>query len=254
VTSHVPPAMDGSNNTTGIDFAPTSDAGATDALADAAGSIHAEIMRRIHGTDVYAGFVPTFAEDRQGWNSQHTSFEEIISGLRPGVVIDVGAWKGGSTIYLADLLKRHSIAGAVIAVDTFLGSVEHWDRKSGFSGLAQFQFGRPLLYEQFLSNVVLCGAQDRIVPLAQTSTAAAELLRRLGVRAGLIHIDASHDYQDVLRDARSYWEILTLGGFLVGDDYTDDWPGVITAANQFASEQSTRVFSSKPKWIIRKEH
>ena len=111
----------------------------------------------------------------------------------------------------------------------------------------------PLLYEQFLSNVIRCGAQDRIVPLAQTSMVAGELLRRLGVRAGLIHIDASHDYQDVLQDARTYWEILTPGGFLVGDDYNQDWPDVIKAANQFAEEKSVRVLSSKPKWIIRKE-
>jgi SAM-dependent methyltransferase len=222
-------------------------------VADAAGSIHAEIMRRIHGANVYDGFVPTFAEDRQGWNSEHSSFEEIISGLRPSVVIDVGVWKGASTIYLADLMKRHGIQGAVIGVDTFLGSVEHWDRNSGFSGLIPFRFGLPMLYEQFLSNVLRCRAQDRIVPLAQTSMVAGELLRRLGIRAGMIHIDASHDYQDVLQDARTYWEILTPGGFLVGDDYNDDWPDVIKAANEFALEKSVRVLSSKPKWIIRKE-
>jgi predicted O-methyltransferase YrrM len=222
-------------------------------VADAAGSIHADIMRRIHGTDIYNGFVPTFAEDRQGWNSQHSSFEEIIRGLKPRVVIDVGVWKGASTIYLADLMRQNGIAGVVIGVDTFLGSVEHWDRTSGFSGLMPFRFGMPLLYEQFLSNVVRCGAQDRIVPLAQTSVIAGELLRRLGIRAGMIHIDASHDYQDVLQDARTYWEILTPGGFLVGDDYNQDWPDVIRAANQFAEEKSVRVLSSKPKWIIRKE-
>ena len=107
-------------------------------------------MRRIHGTNIYNGFVPTFPEDRQGWNSEHTSFEEIIRGLRPLVVIDVGAWKGASTIYLADLMKRNGVAGTVIAVDTFLGSVEHWDRSSGFAGLIPHRFGMPLLYEQFL--------------------------------------------------------------------------------------------------------
>jgi SAM-dependent methyltransferase len=221
-------------------------------VADAAGSIHADIMRRIHGTNIYSGFVPTFAEDRQGWNSEHSSFEEIIRGLRPSVVIDVGVWKGASTIYLADLMKRNGVHGAVIGVDTFLGSVEHWDRKSAFSGLIPFRFGMPLLYDQFLSNVIRCGAQDRIVPLAQTATVAGELLRRLGIRAGLIHIDASHDYDDVLQDARTYWEILTPGGFLVGDDYNLDWPDVIKAANQFAKEKSLEVLSSKPKWIIRK--
>jgi hypothetical protein len=209
-------------------------------------------MRRIHGVNVYAGFTPTLAEDRQGWNSQHSAFEEIIRTIRPDIVIDVGVWKGASTILLADLLRQHGVSGAVIAVDTFLGNVEHWDRTSGFSGLMPFRFGRPLLYDQFLSNVVRAGAHDRIVPLPQTTTIAAMLLAKIGVQAGLIHVDASHDYQDVLNDARLYWDILAPGGFLIGDDYNEDWPDVMEAADAFAAEKNVPLMNSPPKWIVRK--
>jgi len=83
---------------------------------------------------MYAGFEPILAEDRQGWNNQHPAFEEIIRTIRPDIVIDVGAWKGALTILFADLLKRHGIGGGVVAVDTFIGSIEHWDRTSGFAG------------------------------------------------------------------------------------------------------------------------
>jgi predicted O-methyltransferase YrrM len=221
-------------------------------VVEQTGSVHHEVMQRIHGSDVYAGFVPMFPEDRQGWNSQHPVFDQIIRAIRPGIVVDVGVWKGASTIYLAELMKSTGIAGTVIAVDTFLGSVEHWDRNSGFAGLIPRRFGMPLLYEQFLSNVVRCGAQDRVVPLPQTSTTASLLLRRVGVQAGLIHIDASHEYEDVLRDARAYWDILAPGGFLVGDDYDQYWPGVVQAANQFATEKGLQLMTSTPKWIVRK--
>jgi SAM-dependent methyltransferase len=221
-------------------------------VVEQTGSVHREVMQRIHGSDVYAGFVPMFPEDRQGWNSQHPVFDQIIRAIRPGIVVDVGVWKGASTIYLAELMKSTGIAGTVIAVDTFLGSVEHWDRNSGFAGLIPRRFGMPLLYEQFLSNVVRCGAQDRVVPLPQTSTTASLLLRRVGVQAGLIHIDASHEYEDVLRDARAYWDILAPGGFLVGDDYDQYWPGVVQAANQFATEKGLQLMTSTPKWIVRK--
>lgn len=221
-------------------------------MVEQTGSVHHEVMQRIHGSDVYAGFVPMFPEDRQGWNSQHPVFDQIIRAIRPGIVVDVGVWKGASTIYLAELMKSTGIAGTVIAVDTFLGSVEHWDRNSGFAALIPRRFGMPLLYDQFLSNVVRCGAQDRVVPLPQTSTTASLLLRRVGVQAGLIHIDASHEYEDVLRDARAYWDILLPGGFLVGDDYDQYWPGVVQAANQFATEKGLRLMTSTPKWIVRK--
>lgn len=221
-------------------------------MNDQADPIYAEIMRRIHGANIYVAFQPTFAEDRQGWNSEHPIFDEIIRAVRPRVVVDVGVWKGASTIHLAGLMKRHAISGAVVAVDTFLGSLEHADQRSPVAGLITRRFGMPQLYEQFLSNVVRCGAQDRIVPLAQTSTTAAQLLRLVGVQAGLVHIDASHDQDDVLRDARAYWQLLAPGGFMVGDDYNDVWPGVVKAANQFAYETAQPLMVSAPKWIIRR--
>jgi hypothetical protein len=244
--------VDGIDERIGVKWPLLTVTGSDQQVSETAGSTHADIMHRIHGTNVFTGFVPTYAEDRQGWNSEHTSFEEIIRGLRPRVVIDLGPWKGASTIYLAELLKRNAVSGTVIAVDTFLGSVEHWDRGSGFAGLMPFRFGMPMLYELFLSNVVRCGAQDRIVPLAMTTAAAGVLLHRIGIQAGLIHIDASHDYEDVLRDARIYWDILTPGGFMVGDDYNQDWPTVVRAANQFAAEKGVPLMTRTPKWIVRK--
>jgi hypothetical protein len=95
-----------------------------------------DLMRRIHGTDIYVGYLPTLAEDLQGWNSAHPAFDDIIAETRPLIVIDVGVWKGGSTLYLADRLRQHDIAGTVIAVDTFLGSLEHSDAASDLFRLA----------------------------------------------------------------------------------------------------------------------
>ncbi|WP_428488209.1 CmcI family methyltransferase [Rhodopila sp.] len=211
-----------------------------------------DLMRRLQGTDIYAGFVPTFAEDRQGWNSQHPAFDCIVAEVRPSVIIDVGVWKGGSTIYLAEALERHAVKGTVIAVDTFLGSLEHTDMASDLVDLIPRRHGTPLLYEQFITNVVRCGVSDRVVPLRQTSTLAAKLLQRIGVQAGLIHIDASHEYDDVLKDARAYWNILAPGGYLVGDDYHPVWPGVMQAADEFSAEVGVSLSIQTPKWIIQK--
>jgi hypothetical protein len=211
-----------------------------------------DLMKRLHGTDIYAGFVPTFPEDLQGWNSHHPVFIRAISELKPAVVIDVGVWKGASTLFLADALHRHGDGGVVIAVDTFLGSWEHGIVGSELYGLIPRRHGLSLQYEQFMTNVVRSNAQDRIIPFPQSSTAAATILRHAGVTAGLIHIDASHDYEDVLRDARAYWEILEPGGYLVGDDYHPTWPGVVQAADEFAHEKGVILTIDSPKWIVRK--
>ena len=210
------------------------------------------IMERLYGTDVYAGFVPTFSADLQGWNSQHPSFRDIIGSIRPDTVLDVGVWKGASTIFLANLLRENGIDGAVIGIDTFLGSPDQSDRNTNEYSLIPRQFGRPLLFEQFMANVIHCKAKDIVVPLAQSTDNAAELLRRADIRAGLIHIDAAHDYASVLRDSRQYWTLLTPGGYLIGDDYHPTWPGVVKAADEFSAEIGIPIEVRLPKWIVRK--
>jgi hypothetical protein len=112
--------------------------------------------------------------------------------------------------------------------------------------------GRPLLYEQFLTNVVRTGMQDFIVPLPQSNEHAAIILSRLDIRAGLIHIDAAHEYEPVMRDVRAYWELLEPGGFLVGDDYVAVWPDVIRVAHEFAQSVNQPLTAAEPKWILQK--
>ncbi len=209
-----------------------------------------ELAQTLYGEDIYAGFVPILAEDLQGWNSEAPIFREIVRQHRPTIIVDVGTWKGGSTIFLASLLREHGIDGVVVAVDTFLGSAEHWAQ--GMSSLLGRRHGHPLLYEQFLTNVHLRGVQDYVVPLPQTSEVAASLLRGAGIRPGLVHIDASHDYASVLRDIRDYWDILAAGGWLVGDDYHPTWSGVVRAADEFAAEIGIDLQVQPPKWILQK--
>jgi hypothetical protein len=211
-----------------------------------------ELMRAIHGTDVYASYCSVLPLDLQGWNSVYPKFGEIIREKRPSVIFDVGVWKGGSTLFIANLLKENGIEGAIIAIDTFLGSPEHWERAGGFGNFIIRKHGRPLLYEQFLTNVVRSGFQDWIVPLPQTSENAAAILTHLGINASLIHIDAVHEYEPVMRDIRAYWDLLEPGGYLIGDDYNTDWPGVIRAADEFANSIGQPLTVAAPKWILKK--
>lgn len=216
-------------------------------------SAASEVMRLIHGVDVYDGVRPTLPADLQGWNSEHPVFRRMFELVRPRIVLDVGVWKGRSSLHLAALMREFGIDGAVISIDSFLGSPEHWliDAPDFRQSLA-FAHGLPRLYDQFVSNVLREGGTDLIVPLAQTSANAATILDHLGIRAGLVHVDAGHDHDSVLGDARRFWALLRPGGVLVGDDYVDSWPGVISAARQFAAETGLHLNTSVPKWFVRK--
>ncbi|MCQ4159388.1 class I SAM-dependent methyltransferase [Roseomonas sp. GC11] len=215
-------------------------------------SLARELCLKLYGEDPFAGYVPDLPADLQGWNSTHPTLARLVQEVRPRVILDVGVWKGASVNFLCQAMAKAGVEGAVIAIDTFLGSPEHWNRERPdriFESL-RLRHGLPGLYWQFLSNMVHRGLQDRVVPLAQTSENAAPILRRLKVKADLIHIDAAHEYEPVLRDARLFWGLLNKGGVLVGDDYP--WASVARAAQAFAAEIGQELVVESPKWILRK--
>lgn len=211
---------------------------------------HASVMNKLYGENVWNGFAAGHAaQDVQGWNGNHPVFAKLVKELRPRIVFDVGVWKGLSSITLARSLREAGLSSCVVSIDTFLGSPEHWSRERG---LFQRKHGYPDLYDQFMSNVFHAGFSDVIVPMPQLSQVAAKLLGNMGIRAQLIHIDAAHEYDEVLKDATAFWEVLDDGGVMIGDDYHPSWPGVVRAANEFAGEVGRQLHTDAPKWFLRK--
>jgi hypothetical protein len=47
-----------------------------------------------------------FQYDLQGWNSQHEYLSKTIAALRPAVIVEIGVWKGGSTVFMANEIKK----------------------------------------------------------------------------------------------------------------------------------------------------
>jgi SAM-dependent methyltransferase len=210
------------------------------------------LMEAVHGADIYAGFQPIRALDLQGWNGIHPALRRAVEEVKPALVFDIGVWKGQSVASLSEAMRRVRPDSALLAIDTFLGSPGHWDRTRADRivdslGLVH---GWPSLYWQFLSNMVLTGHAERVVPLPQTSDNAAVILRQLRIRPDLIHIDAAHEYEPVRRDIENYWALLRPGGIMIGDDYP--WPGVKKAADEFSEAKALPLEVDGPKWTLRK--
>jgi hypothetical protein len=211
----------------------------------------AAVMRTLHRQDIWRGFVPRGPEEESvdGWNGRYRPFKRFLEQAPGKVFIDVGVWKGQSTIFVAEMMREAGMDGCVISVDTFLGSIEHC------IGERRFFFrdhGRPDLYETFLDNVFHRNLTHLVVPLPQTSLNAAAILKKRKISAAVVHLDASHEYEDTLRDAQAYWPLVEPGGYLVGDDYHPSWPGVVRAADEFSTSLDLELEVVKPKWILRK--
>ena len=102
-------------------------------------------------------------------------------------------WKGASVVTMAKEIQRLKLDAVVIAIDTWLGSSEHylWEK---FIPDLDFEFGYPRLYHKFAANIVNEGLQDIVVPLPLDSINGFQLLKEKGIRPDVLHIDAGHDY------------------------------------------------------------
>ncbi len=190
-------------------------------------------------------------EDLQGWAGTDPLLRRAVEVTRPGLVIEVGTWKGQSAVFMAEACRALGLDAAVLCIDTWLGSLEHLldDR---FRPLLGIRRGRPTLFEQFLANVRARGLEGWITPLPQTSITAARFLWHRGIRANLVYLDASHEEADVLADLEAYWPLLRPGGLLVGDDCIAAFPGVARACAAFARRNGLVPEVHGVKFVLRK--
>jgi predicted O-methyltransferase YrrM len=227
-------------------------------LADAAASLSrgppqgraARVMQALwRGAVPYDNFPHRrFRTDLQGWNSHHVFLSDTILRRRPSVIVEVGVWKGGSVIHMARTVRDHGLDAVVIAVDTWLGSWEHWEQPQHFPDLL-FEFGYPMLYYTFLANVIDSGVAGQVVPLPLDSGNAAFVLGRKDIRPDVVHIDGGHDYEAVLSDLRRWWPLLRPGGTVIADDYDPRgkvWPTVRQAVDEFLRTTPHADFEAVP--------
>jgi len=129
------------------------------------------------------------------------------SGFGTGAVVEIGSWKGKSTIWLA---KGSKSAGRekVFAIDPHTGSLEH-----------RREFGNRINTESvFRRNIERARVQDWVIPLVMTSSDAAVGWKK-PVR--LLWIDGSHEYEDVKKDFVLWEPHLVYGGTIALHDCFD---------------------------------
>lgn len=195
--------------------------------------------------------------DLQGWTPGAGVYDAQCERMAARLIVEVGVWKGASATHLANCLKRAG-SGVLFAVDTWTGALEFWTRRFT-SGSAdperdlKFRNGMPTVYYSFLSNMVHQRVSDYVVPFPVPGRLAAALFAEKGMQADLVHIDAAHEYEDVVDDIRRWWPLVHPCGVLMGDDYsewyTDD---VVRAVDEWTAREGLTLEVEAPKWIVRK--
>lgn len=205
-----------------------------------------------HTVDLQGWVNPGF-EDALGWVCAH-----LAAQAAPLTVVEVGCWKGASTCCIAERLKALRPAGGatLVAVDTWLGAPEFytWGLHDPTRGVALARDrGYPTVFHTFTRNVKALGLDDVVAPFPLSSDQAADVLAHHGVRADAMYLDASHEYEAVLRDLEAWFPVVRPGGVLWGDDYSDGWPGVRRAVDEFAAGRGLVLKVLDTQWVMCKD-
>ena len=131
-----------------------------------------------------------------------------------GAIVEVGSWKGKSTIWLA-FGSKDGAKARVYAIDPHTGSQEHRDL-----------YGKLDTFGEFSKNISCAGVSEIVKPLVKTSEEAA---RSFSEPVELVFIDGAHEYDMVEKDFQLWFPRLVEGGVMAFHD-TIGWEGQIRVA------------------------
>jgi predicted O-methyltransferase YrrM len=167
-----------------------------------------------------AGDIKILIADIDGWltDNEGKLLRDLAEQCRGrGAIVEIGSWKGKSTIWLAKGSKNGSRV-RIYAIDPHIGSESH-----------QEKFGKVWTFKEFQENIKKAEVDDIVIPIVKTSAEAAESFEE---PVELIFIDGSHDYDMVKLDFECWYPKLVDGGIMAFHD-TIGWPGPRKVAREW---------------------
>ena len=137
----------------------------------------------------------------EGWLSDaqgRALYEAAAATTGRGVIVEIGSWKGRSTVWLA--AGARAAGRRVFAVDPHRGSREDPAADT---------------LPEFLHNIRRAGVADAVEPLVMTSAEAAARIRE---PVELLFIDGDHSLEGARRDADLWLPRLVAGGTVMMHD------------------------------------
>jgi predicted O-methyltransferase YrrM len=156
------------------------------------------------------------ANSTEGWLSEQEGAElyQLAAQNNKGWTVEIGSWKGKSTIYLAAGAQENQYGNNhIVAIDHFHGSPEH------------NQNGPVYTLPEFWANLERAGVIGNVSTFIMPSARAAESWGAEPV--GLLFIDGNHEYEAVKADLDMWWPKIAPEGILAMHDLNWDGPARI---------------------------
>jgi hypothetical protein len=193
-----------------------------------------------------------YHEQIPGWFDYANVYDHAIARASSGAVfVEVGAYLGRSTTYLASAIKRSGKKIRLYVVDLWDGWF--YDDYRQQTPMPESQD----VFWHFMRNVRGAGVDDVLCPLKMPSEKAATLFE--DGTLDFVYVDADHGYEAVRRDLASWFPKVKRCGIFAGHDYVNnDFPGVRRAVDEFFAEHKlsfqidgTSFWTTKPspRWL-----
>jgi len=153
-------------------------------------------------------------------------------------LVEIGAYMGMSTCFMAQEMKRKNKLMRFDVVDHFKGSSEH----------QSFLQGKNLL-QIFMTNMKNAEVLDVIHITPLDLNLALDLYDDESIE--FVFIDADHSYECVKSDITKWIKKVKIGGIISGDDYFKTHPGVIKAVDEFFPKEKVNFIGRN--WYVVKE-
>lgn len=180
----------------------------------------------------------------EGWFNYPDMFAYAVeTAPQEGHFVEIGTWKGQSSAFLAVELINSGKKIKLDCIDNFTGSViepgQMYDRDN--------QAGR--LMEVFTNNMK--PVEGHYTAIQGDSSESASLYEDESL--DFVFIDASHDYESILKDIKAWFPKVKVGGLFAGHDFADPYPGIQKAVRDLLAKETVGVTPSTC-WFCHKKH
>jgi MMP 1-O-methyltransferase len=141
------------------------------------------------------------AEHVEGWLSEKQGrelFQAVLACARRGAIVEIGSWKGRSTVWLAAAAR--SVGAVVYAIDRHEASREDPGART---------------YREFRRNLEAAGLLDHVRPLVMSSRDAEQVVKG---PVGVLFIDGDHSDAGAQEDFTVWLPRLERGAALLCHD------------------------------------
>ena len=177
-----------------------------------------------------------------GWFIYKSLYDKMVETTPfNSTFVEVGAWFGKSTNYLAGKIKESKKNIHFTTIDTFKGTQTeelHLNIVDTFNG--------DILYE-FIDNTIISNNYGTFDIIKDESKNAATQFSNQSI--DYLMIDGGHSYTEVMDDIKIWYNKVKPGGVISGDDY-NIFEGVNRAAEEYFYNQFDKSFFRC--WVRRK--